>query len=45
MRVELHDAARAELDHAANREALDMEEVREYFRLFGKEQLLQELMG
>jgi hypothetical protein len=30
---------------AANREALDMKEVREYFRLFGKEQLLQELMG
>ena len=30
---------------AANREALDMGEVREYFRLFGKEQLLQELLG
>lgn len=30
---------------AANREALDMGEVREYFRLFGKEALLQELMG
>lgn len=29
---------------AANRESLDMEEVREYFGLFGKEQLLQELM-
>jgi len=29
----------------ANREALDMGEVREYFRLFGKEELLQELMG
>lgn len=28
---------------AANRETLDMQEVREYFRLFGKEPLLQEL--
>jgi hypothetical protein len=30
---------------AANREALDMKEIREYFRLFGKEPLLQELIG
>ena len=30
---------------AANREALDMEEVQEYFRLFGKESLFEELLG
>lgn len=30
---------------AANREALDMKEIQEYFQLFGKEPLLQELMG
>jgi hypothetical protein len=29
---------------AANSEVLDMQEVREYFRLFGREQLLQELI-
>jgi hypothetical protein len=36
---------RVDLIYAHNRETLDMDEVREYFRLFGKEQLLQELMG
>jgi hypothetical protein len=30
---------------AANRKSLDMDEVREYFRLFGKESLLQELIA
>lgn len=29
---------------AANRQILDMDEVREYFRLFGKEPLLEELL-
>jgi hypothetical protein len=29
---------------AANRENLDMREVREYFRLFGKEPLLEDLV-
>jgi hypothetical protein len=30
---------------AANREILDMDEIRGYFRLFGKEPLLEELLG
>lgn len=30
---------------AANREVIDMKEVREYFQLFGMEPLLQELIG
>jgi hypothetical protein len=30
---------------AANRESLDMDEAREYFRLFGKETLLEAFLG
>jgi hypothetical protein len=29
----------------ANRETLDMDEVREYFRIFGKESLLEDIIG